>query len=69
MIHQPASSYYDGQAGECIMEAKEVLNFATASPRFMYKERVNFYGLFPKIWKETFLCRQNKQKFMVLLIL
>nr|WGO58607.1 ATP-dependent Clp protease proteolytic subunit [Aneura pinguis]WGO58779.1 ATP-dependent Clp protease proteolytic subunit [Aneura pinguis] len=24
MIHQPASSYYDGQAGECIMEAEEV---------------------------------------------
>jgi len=25
MIHQPASSYYDGQARECIMEAEEVL--------------------------------------------
>nr|YP_009746912.1 clp protease proteolytic subunit [Plagiogyria euphlebia]QII42557.1 clp protease proteolytic subunit [Plagiogyria euphlebia] len=25
MIHQPASSYYDGQAGECVMEAEEVL--------------------------------------------
>jgi len=25
MIHQPASSYYDGQGGECIMEAEEVL--------------------------------------------
>nr|YP_010444759.1 clp protease proteolytic subunit [Schizaea fistulosa]UTJ90212.1 clp protease proteolytic subunit [Schizaea fistulosa] len=24
MIHQPASSYYDGQAGECVMEAEEV---------------------------------------------
>lgn len=24
MIHQPASSYYDGQAGECIMEGDEV---------------------------------------------
>lgn len=24
MIHQPASSYYDGQAGECIMEGNEV---------------------------------------------
>jgi ATP-dependent Clp protease protease subunit len=23
--HQPASSYYDGQVGECIMEAEEVL--------------------------------------------
>nr|YP_010969917.1 clp protease proteolytic subunit [Pteris ensiformis]WNR49130.1 clp protease proteolytic subunit [Pteris ensiformis] len=23
MIHQPASSYYDGQAGECVMEAEE----------------------------------------------
>jgi ATP-dependent Clp protease protease subunit len=25
MIHRLASSYYDVQAGECIMEAKEVL--------------------------------------------
>nr|YP_009549296.1 ATP-dependent Clp protease proteolytic subunit [Vittaria graminifolia]YP_009549469.1 clp protease proteolytic subunit [Vittaria appalachiana]AYW16445.1 ATP-dependent Clp protease proteolytic subunit [Vittaria graminifolia]AYW16618.1 clp protease proteolytic subunit [Vittaria appalachiana] len=25
MIHQPASSYYDGQAGECVMEAEEAL--------------------------------------------
>eukprot|EP01018_Ginkgo_biloba_P009188 Gb_41557 [translate_table: standard] len=25
MIHQLASSYYDRQAGECIMEAEEVL--------------------------------------------
>jgi ATP-dependent Clp protease protease subunit len=25
MIHQPASSYYDGQAGECMMEAEEIL--------------------------------------------
>ncbi|KAH6559235.1 hypothetical protein KP509_1Z021300 [Ceratopteris richardii] len=23
MIHQPASSYYDGQARECVMEAEE----------------------------------------------
>jgi hypothetical protein len=23
--HQPASSYYDGQVGECIMEAEESL--------------------------------------------
>ena len=25
MIHQPASSYYDGQAGECVLEAEEIL--------------------------------------------
>jgi ATP-dependent Clp protease protease subunit len=25
MIHQPTSSYYDRQAGECIMEVEEVL--------------------------------------------
>lgn len=25
MIHQPASSFYEGQAGECMMEAEEVL--------------------------------------------
>jgi len=27
----------------------------------MYKEWVNLYGLFPKIWKEMFLCRQKKK--------
>jgi ATP-dependent Clp protease protease subunit len=25
MIHQPASSFFEGQAGECIMEAEEIL--------------------------------------------
>lgn len=25
MIHQPASSFQDGQTGECIMEASELL--------------------------------------------
>nr|WRK68044.1 ClpP1 [Phylloglossum drummondii] len=25
MVHQPASSYYEGQVGDCIMEAEEVL--------------------------------------------
>nr|YP_009561296.1 clp protease proteolytic subunit [Selaginella indica]QAR48703.1 clp protease proteolytic subunit [Selaginella indica] len=25
MIHQPASSFYEGQAGECLMEAEEIL--------------------------------------------
>nr|WCR30483.1 clp protease proteolytic subunit [Selaginella remotifolia] len=25
MIHQPASSFYEGQAGDCLMEAEEIL--------------------------------------------
>nr|YP_009560148.1 clp protease proteolytic subunit [Vandenboschia speciosa]AZZ71273.1 clp protease proteolytic subunit [Vandenboschia speciosa] len=38
MIHQPASSYYDGQAGECIMEAEEVLKLRDCITR-VYVQR------------------------------
>nr|UTJ90056.1 clp protease proteolytic subunit [Actinostachys digitata] len=38
MIHQPASSYYDGQAGECVMEAEEVLKLRDCITR-IYVQR------------------------------
>jgi ATP-dependent Clp protease protease subunit len=38
MIHQPASSYYDGQAGECMMEAEEVLKLRDCITR-VYVQR------------------------------
>nr|YP_009667921.1 Clp protease proteolytic subunit [Radula japonica]QCW58696.1 Clp protease proteolytic subunit [Radula japonica] len=39
MIHQPASSYYDGQAGECIMEAEEVLKLRDCITK-VYVQRI-----------------------------
>lgn len=39
MIHQPASSYYDGQAGECMMEAEEVLKLRDYITR-VYVQRI-----------------------------
>lgn len=38
MIHQPASSYYDGQAGECMMEGVEILNLRDSITR-VYAQR------------------------------
>nr|ATL58764.1 clp protease proteolytic subunit [Salvinia cucullata] len=38
MIHQPASSYYDGQAAECVMEAEEVLKLRDCITR-VYAQR------------------------------
>jgi ATP-dependent Clp protease protease subunit len=38
MIHQPASSYYDGQAGECMMESVEILNLRDSITR-VYAQR------------------------------
>ena len=38
MIHQPASSYYDGQAGECVMEAREILKLRDSITR-VYAQR------------------------------
>jgi ATP-dependent Clp protease protease subunit len=38
MIHQPASSYYDGQAGECMMEGIEILKLRDSITR-VYAQR------------------------------
>jgi ATP-dependent Clp protease protease subunit len=38
MIHQPASSYYDGQAGECMMESTEILTIRDSITR-VYAQR------------------------------
>ncbi|MBA0854533.1 hypothetical protein Goshw_001247 [Gossypium schwendimanii] len=34
----------------------------------MYKERASHFGLYPKTWKEMFLCQQQKPKHMKLWI-
>jgi ATP-dependent protease ClpP protease subunit len=69
MIHQPASSYYDGQAGECMMEAEEVLKLRDYITR-VYVQRIGKpLWVISEVWKEMFLCQLKKQKFMALLIL
>ncbi|MBA0642718.1 hypothetical protein Gohar_017634 [Gossypium harknessii] len=35
----------------------------------MHKERASSYGLYPKTWKEMFLCQQQKPKLIELWIL
>ncbi|KAK8969526.1 ATP-dependent Clp protease proteolytic subunit [Platanthera guangdongensis] len=69
MIHQPASSFYEAQAGEFILEAEELLKLRETLTKVMYKERATLYGLYPKIWKGMFLCQQQKPKLMASLIL
>jgi ATP-dependent Clp protease, protease subunit len=39
MIHQPVSSYYDGQAGDCMMEAEELLKLRDYISR-VYAHRI-----------------------------
>ncbi|MCD7460980.1 hypothetical protein HAX54_044947 [Datura stramonium] len=68
MMHQPGTGYYRAQVGEFILEAAEPLNCVKPSQGFMYKDGQT-YGLYPKIWKEMFLCQQQKPKLMELLIL
>ena len=60
MIHQPASSFYEAQTGEFILEAEELLKLRETITRVMYKERANLYGLYPKTWNGMFLCQQQK---------
>jgi ATP-dependent Clp protease protease subunit len=41
MIHQPASSFYEGQSAECIMEAREVLKLKNNIIQ-LYAQRTGF---------------------------
>ncbi|KAK4709235.1 hypothetical protein R3W88_030160 [Solanum pinnatisectum] len=58
MIHEPYSAFYMAQVGEFVMEAVEAMNLRETSQGFMQKERKP-YGLYTKIWKEIFLCRNR----------
>ncbi|KAH1154360.1 hypothetical protein GLYMA_18G132600v4 [Glycine max] len=66
MIHQPASSFYEAQTGEFILEAEELLKMRETITRVYEKRTENLYGLYPKTWKGIFLCQQQKPKLMEL---
>ncbi|MCE5165859.1 hypothetical protein HAX54_012684 [Datura stramonium] len=48
------------QVGEFILEAAELLKLRETLTRVYVQELANPYGLYPKIWKEMFLCQQQK---------
>ena len=75
-MHQPASGYYEAQTGEFVLEAEELLKLralvAKMDAQLAEKDQIidkQTEQLYPKIWKEMFLCQQQKPKLMELLIL
>jgi len=46
MIHQLASSFYEGQTREFVLKAEELLRMRELLQRFMNKEQTNLYGLY-----------------------
>ncbi|MBA0707189.1 hypothetical protein Golax_019260 [Gossypium laxum] len=49
MIHQPASSFYEAQIGEFILESKELLKLHESLTRVYVQRTGNPYGLYPKV--------------------
>nr|YP_009490509.1 Clp protease proteolytic subunit [Cibotium barometz]AWH62727.1 Clp protease proteolytic subunit [Cibotium barometz] len=66
MIHQPASSYYDGQAGECVMEAEEVLKLRDCITR-VYAQRTGkpLWMISEDTERDVFLSAEEAQDYGV----
>nr|AHZ57980.1 Clp protease proteolytic subunit [Dicksonia squarrosa] len=66
MIHQPASSYYDGQAGECVMEAEEVLKLRDCITR-VYAQRTGkpLWMISEDMERDVFLSAEEAQDYGV----
>jgi ATP-dependent Clp protease protease subunit len=64
MIHQPASSYYDGQAGECVMEAEEVLKLRDCITR-VYAQRTgkSLWMISEDMERDVFLSAEEAQDY------
>nr|YP_008474588.1 Clp protease proteolytic subunit [Marsilea crenata]AGI51474.1 Clp protease proteolytic subunit [Marsilea crenata] len=64
MIHQPASSYYDGQAGECVMEAEEVLKLRDCITR-VYAQRTGkpLWMISEDTERDVFLSAEEAQSY------
>ena len=69
MIHQPASSFYEAQTGEVILEAEELLKLRETITRVYVQRTGKPIWVYPKTWNGMFLCQQQKPKLMELLIL
>eukprot|EP00250_Pteridium_aquilinum_P026308 c3281_g1_i1 orf=826-1293(+) len=66
MIHQPASSYYDGQAGECVMEAEEVLKLRDCITK-VYAQRTGkpLWVISEDMERDVFLSAEEAQDYGV----
>nr|YP_010879099.1 clp protease proteolytic subunit [Coniogramme japonica]WHE42751.1 clp protease proteolytic subunit [Coniogramme japonica] len=66
MIHQPASSYYDGQAGECVMEAEEVLKLRDCITK-VYAQRTGkpLWIISEDMERDVFLSAEEAQDYGV----
>ena len=64
MIHQPASSFYEGQTAECIMEAHEVLTLKDNITQ-IYAERTGLpvQVISKKMERDTFMSAEEAQYF------
>jgi ATP-dependent Clp protease protease subunit len=69
MIHKLASSYYDGQVGECIMEVKEILKLHDYITKVYVQRTSQPQWIISEDMERVVFMSTKKQKFMVLLIL
>nr|YP_009549557.1 ATP-dependent Clp protease proteolytic subunit [Histiopteris incisa]AYW16716.1 ATP-dependent Clp protease proteolytic subunit [Histiopteris incisa] len=66
MIHQPASSYYDGQAGECVMEAEEASKLRDCTTK-VYAQRTGkpLWVISEDMERDVFLSAEEAQDYGV----
>ena len=66
MIHQPASSYYDGQAGECVMEAEEASKLRDCTTK-VYAQRTGkpLWVISEDMERDVFLSAEAAQDYGV----
>lgn len=64
MIHQPASSYYDGQAGECMMEGIEILKLRDSITR-VYAQRTGkpIWAISEDMERDTFMSAEEARAY------
>ncbi|CAM6066589.1 unnamed protein product [Sphagnum tenellum] len=69
MIHQLASSYYDGQAVECIMEVEEILKLHDHITKVYVQRTGQPQWIISEDMERVVFMSAKKQKFMLFLIL
>lgn len=64
MIHQPVSSYYDGQAGECMIEAIEILKLRESITR-VYAQRTGkpIWVISEDMERDTFMSAEEARAY------
>jgi ATP-dependent Clp protease, protease subunit len=69
MLHQPASAYYRARTPEFLLEVEELHKVREMITTVYALRTGKPFWLYPKTWKEMFLCQQTKPKLMDLSIL